>query len=1105
MRKPTFKEFLHEKCGFLFNPHSLFYYFWAIVFLGFLWMAFSLFTNAFTQFYPWTDYFGQYVTMTHYYWDCWHTFFKTGYFELYSPNTYIGSDNIGSNAYYGLFDPFLFICYLFPRVWIPQTFAVATWFKGAVGAIAMRAYLKYMGLSESTSKIGGVAFAFNGWVNYFVGFPSFVSVAFAFPMILLGIEKVIKDKKPTVLVFGLFLLGIMSFFFLVVGCIWGVLYAVWRYFWTIKSRKAKDNWEVIGLGVASFAIGILLSSWTLFPSIRESALSGRTTSIAKGYLDALIASFKGFKVGDIFALLFQPVGRNPLREMQALQAFFYPTIGYTRLPLAGGNYYDAWTSNMFCYTPMVVLFFIALVNSIKERKWSHLIAVALCTYLMLTNFAYYMFYAFTGDGYGRWYIVLVPVVIYYACQELDRIKEEKKWVIFSGEFIALALSLLTWILTIYFVDGKSYTPSLDPYYPTKLDYVPFQISKDGIIRSCLWIVFYQLAADVITGMVIFFLQNKKYLSRILLGIVATETIIWGNVSFFYMGTWSFEWWNGGVEYRTSATQAGEYFELEDPGFYRTQYDAIGQRNSPYIFHTNGTATFHSLYNYDVSQLNLYIHANRPSYAVSGENFAFGQGYVSRSWSAYYGNKLYGTDMALGMKYYGVHREGYGSLEEEAYNVPFGSKLVYGNTSTILRYYKNPYVEKMGIGHAVDNVYPRQADPNKSERDFFYGLDDNSYSIGGHKEVVRNDEVLLNGAILSDEDYADLVADDASFGGSVSPENPEKHVRLGFVGHVYKTNFDWWGPIGPDGYRKGPGYFADLLGKMDFEKDDFDRQFTVEEAGPFKTSDFWYTCDKEIVALQPTSGEYFNDSWEGDYFAMNYNCSNSNAKTRVYFIGDKKNEDGTITKNTLLAYEYRAIENSVNYRIGSSGSTVFGFYPRGRVRYVCLNAKPSDYWGTKQALCPGSLSLYRMNRTDLENTYETITDSEHALSDYTYSKNKFTFKTNFSTDKLVTTIVGYDAGWHVKAIDENGIASSPRMFKVNGGLVGFLAPKGAVTYEMTYVTPYLKEGVILSSISWFLFAGYSTATFFAKTRKRKRELEASQKAEEETSKSENINA
>ena len=120
------------------------------------WMAYGLINNSFTQFYPWTDYFGQYVTMTFYYHDVWHTFFKTGYFELYSPNTYLGSDNIGSNSYYGLFDPFLFICYLFPRSWIPQTFALATMVKGAVGAMAMRAYLKYRGQTPLAKSVESI-------------------------------------------------------------------------------------------------------------------------------------------------------------------------------------------------------------------------------------------------------------------------------------------------------------------------------------------------------------------------------------------------------------------------------------------------------------------------------------------------------------------------------------------------------------------------------------------------------------------------------------------------------------------------------------------------------------------------------------------------------------------------------------------------------------------------------------------------------------------------------------------------------------------------------------------------------------------------------------
>lgn len=1094
--KRPFKEVLREKLPFLFNIRSLFYFFWLMVFLGFLWMASSLFINSFTQFYPWTDYFGQYVTMTHYYWDCWHNFFKTGYFELYSPNTYLGSDNIGSNAYYGLFDPFLFICYIFPRVWIPQTFAVATMFKGAVGAMAMRAYLRYMGVSESTSRVGAVAFAFNGWCNYFVGFPSFLSIAFTFPMMLLGIEKVIKEKKPTVLVFALFLLGISSFFFLVVGCIWGVIYAIWRYFWTIKQRKAKDSLIVIGLGMASFAIGILLSSWTLFPSIRESALSGRTSSIGQGYLEALKTAFKGKDFAGILKLLFEPVGRNPGREMQALQGFFYPTIGYTRLPLAASNSYDAWTSSAFCYTPMVVLFFIAMVNSIKKRKWQHIIAIVLCSYLLLTNLAYYLFYAFSGDGYGRWYIVLVPCVIFYACQELDQIKEEKKSTIFIGEFVCLALSLATWILTLIFVQNQKFDTYLDPYWVTEYEFIPNQVTRGGILHTCLWILFYQMASVLITGMVIFFLQYKKILNKLLFGIVAVETILWGNLSFFYMGTWDFDWWNGGVLSRTEATEAGEYLQETDPGYYRTCYDDIAQRNSPYIFHTNGAATFHSLYNYDLAQLNLYIHANRPDYNRSPD-YAYGQVYSSKSWSAFYGHKRIGTDLALSMKYYAIRREGYGSLEGVGDNVPWGSKLVYGDYTQPYRFYRSTLVDKIPLGHAVDNVYKRNAtNPENSQQDTFYSLDTYGNSNGGYKEILRNDELFLNGAILSDEDAEALTKEDPTI-TLATPNSSSMIVGVtGYKGTTYETNFDWWGPYDKEGRHMGANYFAELLDKSNGSGTYSDSSFNYIKPAPTENAftlnrEFEYVADKQIVVLEPTSTAfdgYFNKEWSGAYFALQYNCTNSKYKTRIYFVGDRMKENGEIEKNVLLSYEYHTMNNIIGYRIGGSGyGDIIGFYPEGRVKYICFNAKPSDFSYTKKGTFPTNTMVFIGDRSQLEGVIDNMAADDHNLLNVKYDKNKFTFDSKFTKNSVVMTSVGYDAGWHVKAKDENGLISYPKVLKVNGGLVGFVAPKGNVSYEMTYVTPYLKEAVILATTSWFLFAGYTAGMICLKIKKRKVEL------------------
>ena len=67
-----------------------------------------------------------------------------------------------------------------------------------VSVFFMRAYLKNMGVSESASRIGAVALGFSGFMNFMVGFPNVTSAVVYVPLMLLGIEKVIKERKPEI-------------------------------------------------------------------------------------------------------------------------------------------------------------------------------------------------------------------------------------------------------------------------------------------------------------------------------------------------------------------------------------------------------------------------------------------------------------------------------------------------------------------------------------------------------------------------------------------------------------------------------------------------------------------------------------------------------------------------------------------------------------------------------------------------------------------------------------------------------------------------------------------------------------------------------------------
>jgi len=80
-----------------------------------------------------------------------------------------------------------------------------------------------------------------------------------------------------------------------------------------------------------------------------------------------------------------------------------------------------------------------------------------------------------------------------------------------------------------------------------------------------------------------------------------------------------------------------------------------------------------------------------------------------------------------------------------------------------------------------------------------------------------------------------------------------------------------------------------------------------------------------------------------------------------------------------------------------------------------------------------------------------------------------------------TSLGYDSGWNVVAtkVGESGslIQEDCVTYKLDGGLLGFLAPEGEVTYSLTYFTPNLKIGVIFTYLGIFIYFGYEITLFF----------------------------
>ncbi len=745
---------------FLDNINSLFYWGLLLVIVGIGFYAYSLFTEYWTVPYG-GDYTQQQIPLYYNGYDTWMTFFKTGEFVLWDNNVFLGVDNIGSNSFYYLFDPFFFPVLLFPRHMVPQAMAIIMILKMVCAGFAFRYFIKYLGVRESTARVFGLAYAFVGWTAFYLWFNHFMAMAVYIPLVLLGIEKVIRERKPWLLMFSLAITGVTNYFFFAGFCIFGVMYALFRFFQSVKTRDAITNYKVMGLGIVSFAVGILLCSPVLIPGLITSLSSERASS---DYLGELMAYFKdGDIMGALDIMFFDWSSRYTassdgygITVLYPLASFFYPTSS-NRIPTLFTGPYDTYGSSLFIYTMPIVMFFMGLIYSFKEKRTSHVISITLFTLGLFTPFAYFMFSGFT-DAYGRWEIFVMISLMMYAALMFDRREEFKRGEIALAGVMTFCLSIITLVVAqnVDFDDSSSRA-----FNEMAVPLIIYQIVMIVVV-SCLLLGFYK----------------KKYVTKIFLLVISIEAIVMGTSVQIFQGTIPYSSIGGNEYYVNIERDIFEEIDSVDDSFYRIQSRLayLGNENLPMIIGYNGVSTFHSLYNYNVDD---FMRMSRIFKASS-------------TWIGGTIEKRYNLDAFLGVKYYFIYNADTrvdGVLVPA--NVPYGyNELTQFNQG--VRVFEN--TNHIELGFSYDTLYFK-GDNEDSDNNSFYSSWDTS-------AVITAEEAYLTGAILDDkdvetisEDYPGLITSDAPamtatqlavnysiyecpFGYSFSPADPSEYLTSG---------------------------------------------------------------------------------------------------------------------------------------------------------------------------------------------------------------------------------------------------------------------------------------------------------------------------------------
>ena len=1032
------------------NIHSMFYYYLLLVGLGIIFFCTSLFINYFTT--PFTgDYSSQqFAFYTNGYDDWWH-FFTTGQFVLYDTNTYLGVDNIGSNSFYYLFDPFFLPILLVPRQLVPQGMAILTIFKIALSGMTFFVYMRYLGASRKASKITGIAYAFSGWMTWYLWFNHFTGVTVVFPLILYGIEKVLREKKPWILAGAICIMGFVNFFFCICFVMCAFLYAMFRYFQRLKLNNWKDNLFILGMGFCGFFVGLLMPMAVVFPSAMHALTSPRASGA--NYLVYLKEAFKTSNLKEIFKLLtsWTATGssdRDKARNLYPFIEFIFPVTSCRGTPLTvyGNETYDNVAGSFYCFLPMLLLLPAALKDSFKQKHFSVIAPIVFFIFALFTPMFYYLFHGFT-QAYSRWTLFVVTSILAYVGLYLDKFEEKG--------YDTIEIMMGWGFLIVMCVFAGIAAATIVKKYDSFTERVPVWLA---VVIECAYIT-------LLVGMLILIKNKKKvHFYTVFTAFLTLEITLMGIFVIQGHGVEDYYYTNKGFIKNDALHKLVQKTTKNDKTYYRS-YSSLASSvasNDEMRNNYNGMNFFHSVYNYNTADINNWS--------------AISNGTAPGSWSGTYVQKRPNLDTLLGIKYYYIEDDYYqyqnrkeGTSDDFRYNAPLEYLDITENYSgDKFRVYKN--MNYIDFALTYDTVYETKGNPNELES--YEGLYTTSYErklnlLGIEEDYLKaaiinqtNDESIIPDIKDNHQDINVLPAEakqakDIYTQMKIERYSPTKSASK----DAMQTYYDIYS--GRDKLGKDTNSLTlslnDYLTLLNTDNDTFVKHSAIND----QIMEY-----RKYVSVIEANNEYFGkDSFydpTGNIFFMTASFMDM-YEVDIYFV-DVNNEVVTYDNhndgyydNSRAGKEFRTFYIAPTYKVDSNGQlTIVKDAPKIKKIIMAYRSTKANY----------STEVYVETATKYFERYNKL--KENPVTDVVSKTNKWTFKTNFDTERVVVTRLAYEEGFTLKMKDSNRKVTKVKTFNGQGGFVSFVAGKGAQSYTLTFETPYLRVSCLISGIGGFLF-------------------------------------
>lgn len=452
------------------------------------------------------------------------------------------NQGMGQNFFpYSFRDPFVLIFYLLGRENIAYGVAYVEVLKIVLGGVFFFLYLRTRSVSNYAAIIGGLLYAFSGYMIVGSGWYGFSYEALCAAFLLYSFEMLLKHGVWMLLPIPIVLISSFQPFYLYLYGILLFVYAAVRFGeengWNLR-RLAFFLLKLIGI----FALGVVISSANLFSDVLQLVQSPRVEGEA---------SF-------VHKLSSEPVfGLAPsIQIVSALaRAFSSDLLGTANNFRGWDNYLEA--PLIYCGLVCLLLAPQFFSHLDRQRRFMYLVIVGLCILPYVFPYLRYLFWAFTGDYYRAFSFFTALLILNLSLQALSQINRYGKL-----NIKLLVCSLLLALAILYL-----------PFY-NKNELI------DSSLRSAITVFLVAYSAFVV------FMQSRRYrlvAQGAMILVVCIELAYFSSITVSERNTITSTELSQKIGYNDYTNEAVNYLNSIDNTFFRVNKD-----------YTSGPATHISL-------------------------------------------------------------------------------------------------------------------------------------------------------------------------------------------------------------------------------------------------------------------------------------------------------------------------------------------------------------------------------------------------------------------------------------------------------------------------------------------------------------------------------